>query len=222
MSRVAFSPIPLEDFQLPEATRETFDSLNVQLVTFAQLLDRELQKARTVYIPGQGRVSQDRAAEQSLPWKNQLRFLDGTLAEARYWARKQNWSICNGIGAPDLRESFVRGAAANAGAGTSGGTAVHIHNVPGCEHLHAYTIASHNHGLEMLDTRACSLTVLTTCGPGPTASPSGHIHGLQNNTQSKTLTGNTDNTTPGTVETVAMEAGGGLPPYYDVIILRKN
>lgn len=222
MSRVAFSPIPLEDFQLPEATRDTFDSFNVQLATFAQMLDRELQKARTIYIPGQGRVSQDKAVGQNRPWKGQLRFLDGTLAEAQYWARKENWSICNGINAPDLREKFTRGAPANAGAGGTGGASIHVHEVPGCEHLHPFTGDGHVHEKPVF-IGACSLYVSVCDGSGPdTVSPSGHTHEGTRWSSENAATGDTDNTTPGTVETVAMGTGGGLPPYYDVIILRKN
>ena len=56
------------------------------------------------------------------------------------------WVLCDGAnGTPDLRSKFIKGAAAAAEAGDTGGAATHIH-ADHASHTHAYTqIVNHTH-----------------------------------------------------------------------------
>ncbi len=223
--RLAWQPIPLEDFALPEATRDTFDSFNVQLAAFAQMLDLEVGKARTFYIPGKGKVPKDRLFEVFGPWPLEFKLYGGTLAEARRLGAKLGWDVCDGSGgAPDLRDKFIRGADGNAGG--TGGADTHTHTSSSHDHTidGAVTDAEANHQ----HTSAGSLgasdhngTVEVCAGAnfatelhshiftgGSSSAAGGHSHGF------------TGQTTAGAC--VTTDAGNNLPAYYEAIILRKR
>lgn len=65
------------------------------------------------------------------------------------------WALCNGAnGTPDLRDRFIRGSAAGADPGTTGGSASHVHaaHTGVINHTHPVTDPGHVHGLQRYPT----------------------------------------------------------------------
>jgi hypothetical protein len=131
----------------------------------------------------------------------------------------EGWALCDGNnGTPDLRAKFVKGAAAAAEPGDTGGAATHQHTysqVP--NHVHPITDPGHTH--------------LTQRYPTTTGGSSGFT---ADTSMSGTLADNTLPTKSGTTGITATEnptggvaqgttdAGSSEPPYYTVAFIMKT
>lgn len=160
------------------------------------------------------------------PWPGELKFFDGTLAQATSWGKKYGWAVCDGTqGTPDLRDTFIRGASATEDAGGTGGADTHTHVFTGTGHTHPLdnavieAVADHTHALDgtsgagSAHTHTSAGTIgapdssgnFCVCGATPNAGTNIHTH---------VFTGGTSSSESSHTHAVAFatEADGGHTP----------
>lgn len=129
------------------------------------------------------------------------------------------WVLCDGSnGTPDLRERFVKGAAAGANPGATGGSASHTHaaHTGVINHTHPVTDPGHTH--------------LTQRYPTATGASSGFTI---DTSMSGTLADNTLPTKSGQTGVTTTNPAGGVaslthdtpnsePPYYALCFIQKT
>jgi hypothetical protein len=153
--------------------------------------------------------------------------------------------LCDGLnGTPDLRSKFVKGAAAAAEAGDTGGSATHTHAdhaalthsgtavADHASHTHTYTqVPNHVHGFTDL-RGATTGTATTTRGVTEasdtsstatglkTANPDGGVATGTTNGPSATLTHSV--TQPSNHAAMSHETVNSEPPYFSILFIMKT
>jgi hypothetical protein len=125
------------------------------------------------------------------------------------------WLLCDGQnGTPDLRDRFVRGAAAGADPGATGGAATHAH-ADHASHTHTYTqVPNHVHVQTVPSATTGGLSGYTP----DTSTNSGVASGYS--TQNPTG-GVATATTNGPGAALTHDAASNLPPYYALCFIQK-
>jgi hypothetical protein len=132
------------------------------------------------------------------------------------------WALCDGAGGrPDLRDRFVRGAAAGQGGGATGGSATHSHAA------HTAPI-NHTHGVTVTDPGHVHVQ-------GVNSATTGGLSGYTPDTSSNTRVNSgysTSSATTGVTAATANPAGGVAsqahdspnhePPYFTVCFIIKT
>ena len=126
--------------------------------------------------------------------------------------------LCDGAnGTPDLRSKFVKGAAAGADPGATGGSATHSH-ADHASHTHTYTqVPNHVHGFTDLrgaTTGGATTTRAVTEGSDTSSTATGLQTG---NPVGGVATG----TTNGPSATLTHDTVNSEPPYYAVAFIMK-
>ena len=138
------------------------------------------------------------------PWSGVVWLLDTTLSEAYRQCAKNGFSVMDGSGGGgDMRDRFVKGAAANAGSGATGGRASFC-----AAEIAIANHAAHSHGTTV-GGPSSSTCCLITCASGPSAASSTHVHSV-------TITDNSAQ-----VHSIAVADIDTEPPYYSVLFARK-
>lgn len=199
MNEVAIFLPSYEGLQIEPDVNDAFGSLGRSLEQFAQKVNDELSKLRSIPVSGVGNVPLERLGDYLGPIPGEVRALAKvTLSQARAWAKRRGWLLADGgRGAPDLRHKFLRGAGPNEGADETGGCDTHNHDLG--EHHHAIDVTS---GLP-----SCILCVPTCADPQGTGPTYNHTHKVVGNTA--TVVGNTG-------------SASILPAYYEVILLWRR
>lgn len=132
------------------------------------------------------------------------------------------WALCNGTnGTPDLRDRFIRGAAAGADPGATGGAAAHVH----ADHT---GVVNHTHAVNVTDPGHSHLTQRYPTATGGSSgftidtSMSGTLadNTLPVKTAMSGVTAASDNPAGG-LAALTHDSVSSLPPYYALAYIQK-
>jgi microcystin-dependent protein len=135
------------------------------------------------------------------------------------------WALCNGAnGTPDLRDRFIRGAAAGANPGATGGSATHGHTATGAavadhvSHTHTYAqVINHTHTIVASNTAGTSGTSATRgAGTQATVSAPNPTGGVATGT-----TAGPSATLSHSVTQPTIGDGSSLPPFYALAFIQR-
>ena len=143
------------------------------------------------------------------------------------------WALCNGAnGTPDLRDRFIKGAAAASNPGATGGAATHVHadhTLSGsiateAAHTHTYSqTVNHVHVQTVNSATTGGLSGYTPDTSSNTPAVSGYS--TQNPTggvaQGTTAAGSAHGHGNGTLAVSAHAAGSSEPAYYALAFIQK-
>jgi len=145
---------------------------------------------------------QNNTGGESLPSKVICLWL-GTLASI-----PSGWVICDGSNdTPDLRSSFIKGAATLGGIGATGGSTTHTDTATG----HTHAVASH---AQTVTAGASGLNTNVTAGAVATATAA-HTHAAWSNTGASSFTSGTGTPTVDNFTTTE-------PPYVTVAYIQRQ
>jgi hypothetical protein len=138
--------------------------------------------------------------------KGTIIMFDGTLAEVR---QLQQWKLCDGTGGtPDLRNQFIRGAGDGDNSGGTGGLAAT--NIVIDDHVRDDW--QHTHTLNTGTNAPDSTTNVCGCNGDVSVADNLHTHSITD------VTGDSDG---GAIEHAVCTVPT-VPPYYEVLFLRKK
>lgn len=136
---------------------------------------------------------------------------NGAVAYVNSTTVPTGWRACDGAGgAPDIRNRFLKGAAAGGDGGTTGGTSDSHTHAEGGTHSHT-SGGGHAHTV----TYAAGAANTFFAGTPTQFSSAGHTH--PNNTSSSTDAGALAAATPG-----ASSASDAQPPWYKIYAVQNN
>lgn len=212
MIQVSFNQAPSTDgidFSDDFQSRKYEDSQNEWIRSIAEQLARKANEPRYIRMPD-GRTLDELDKDQ--PWPGVVWMVDTTLSEAYRQAGKHNFQVMDGSGgAADMRDQFVRGAAANQGAGVTGGAVEQVTAIAIANH------DAHHHWFTKTATTGVGSTCckFMPCGAGPSASLDTHTHSV-------TVQGDTCDNTVGLDHSITQDTIATLPPFYTMIFVRRN
>lgn len=123
-----------------------------------------------------------------------------------------NWNLCDGGGAParpDMRNRWLKGAAAAGDGGGTGGGTTHTHTIPSHDHTTPY---AHTHpDVTSSDNSTGATTGSISGGQAGTATQT-HTHPLAIGSASPVITGNTD----------SAASSDHQPPYWVEAFIQNN